>query len=245
MTRIFFKIKICSEQRYREDFLDGSLYMNTLGFFRSYEEATVGNVADRHEATISLLQPEQHTITLTRDDLPGWQHIITGIAGPTVLQSDYHSRLNVLCLYAAHERGHTFETDEHFECFVNAQMLAPEVDGLGGFAAIVFDTAAFQARVFDAIRRNDFSAVAGLVDYYDVSVFHGSFDQKQAVLKKRSEYSHQREYRFALDRETSEEAPYTLSVGSLRDIAIGCDTSEVNGLVRSYLYQLRAQGVFG
>ncbi|MNR53147.1 hypothetical protein D3C85_1731070 [compost metagenome] len=83
------------------------------------------------------------------------------------------------------------------------------------------------------------------MDYYDPTTFNGTFDSDRAVFSKRNTYSHQREYRFAIDRETEEDAPYTLKVGSLRDIAVGCRTSEVNDLIRSYLYQMRGQGVFG
>ncbi|MBU6959675.1 hypothetical protein KRR23_18290 [Pseudomonas sp. CVAP len=83
------------------------------------------------------------------------------------------------------------------------------------------------------------------MDYYDPSTFHGSFDDKRAVFNKRDVYSHQREYRFAIDRGVEEEARYTLNVGSLRDICLGCRTSDVNKLIRAYLYQMKAQGVFG
>ncbi|MBB6289785.1 MULTISPECIES: hypothetical protein [unclassified Pseudomonas] len=247
MSRVFFNLKVCGKESHREAFLDGFLHMNPLGFFRKYEEGAVANIADRHEATVSLLQPGQFTMKITSELLPGGEYTIPAedLAGPSVIQYDAHNTMNVLCLYAVHERGCTFESEDDFERFVEAQMLKPEVDGLGDYAAVVLDTAAFQQRVLQVIRTNGFRAVAGLVDYYDPSTFHGSFDNTQALLKKRSEFSHQREYRFAVDRDVHEEAPYTLSVGSLRDIAIGCRTSEVNELIRNYLHQMKAQGVFG
>jgi hypothetical protein len=247
MNRIFFQVKVCGEEAHREGFLDGSLYMNTLGFFRRYQERVEANIGDRHEGTISLLQPGQFTMTLTRDDLPDWEYTIPAedLAGPSVIQFDGHDSLNVLCLYAVHERGCIFGSDEAFERFVEAQMMKPEVDDLGDFAAVVVDTGAFQKRVLQAIRKEGYGVIAGLVDYYDPLTFHGSFDEAQAVLKKRDDYSHQREYRFALDRGVQEESVYTLPVGSLRDIAIGCRTSEVNDLIRHFLHQMKAQGVFG
>ncbi|MEE1949262.1 hypothetical protein V0R48_09775 [Pseudomonas alcaligenes] len=247
MLRVFFSVKVCGKELHREAFLDGRLHMNPLGFFRKYEEGTAANVADRHEGTVSLLQPGQFTMTLTRDDLPDWEYSIPAedLAGPAVIQHDGHNALNVLCLYAVHEREHIFESEEDFESFVDAQMMKPEVDGLGDYAVVVFDTSAFQKRVLQAIRDKGFGAIAGLVDYYDPSTFNGTFDNAQAVLKKRVEYSHQREYRFAVDRGVSEESAYTLDVGSLRDIAVGCRTADVNELIRGFLQQLRAQGVFG
>lgn len=246
MSRVFFNIKVCGAEEFREAFLDGRLYMNTLGYFRRYEEGTAANIADRHEGTISLMQPGQFSMTFTREDLPGWSHTIPeeDLAGPSVIQYNKHDLLNVFCVYAVHERGHTFASDDDFERFVEAQMMKPEVDDLGAYAAVVVDTKAFQERVFHAIQAKGFKAVAALVEYYDPSTFHGTFDDSQAVLKKRGEYSHQREYRFALDRGVEVEGAYTLDVGSLRDIAVGCKTSEVNDLIRDYIYQMKAQGVF-
>lgn len=247
MDRVFLSVKVCGKERHREAFLDGDLHLNPLGYFRKYEEGAVANVADRHEGTISLHQPGQFTVTLTCDELPDGQYTIPAedFAGPVVIQRDGDSALNVLCLYAVHERGHVFESDDDFESFVAAQMLKPEVDGLGEFAALVFDTGAFQSRVLHAVRDKGFGLIAGLVDYYDPATFSGTFGDAEAVLKKRAEYSHQREYRFAVDRGIDEEAAYTLHVGSLRDIALGCRTAEVNGLIRELLHQLRSQGVFG
>jgi hypothetical protein len=246
MSRIFFQVKVCGEEAHREGFLDGLLYMNTLGFFRRYQEQAEANIGDRHEGTISLLQPGQSTMTLTCDGLPDWEYTIPAedFAGPSVIQFDGHNPLNVLCLYAVHERGCTFESDEAFERFVEAQMMKPEVDDLGDYAAVVVDTRAFQKRVLGEIHSRGFGAVAGLVDYYDPLTFNGSFDKAQAVLKKRDNYAHQREYRFALDRGNEVEEAFTLPVGSLRDIAIGCRTSEVNDLIRGFLHQMKAQGMF-
>lgn len=247
MARVFFNVKVCSQEKYRDAFIDGFLHMSPLGYFRRLEEGAVANIADRHEGTVALFQPGQFTMTWTSDALPGGQYTVPveDFAGPVVIQHDEHNPLNVLCLYAIHERGHTFESDDDFDRFVEAQLLKPEVDGLGDFAAFVVDTKRFGERVHQAIQLHGFGATAGLVEYYDPETYHGQFDQRQAVLKKRAEYSHQREYRFAVDRGVAEEEAYTLEVGSLRDIAVACRTSEVNGLIRDYLHQMRAQGVFG
>lgn len=246
MSRVFFKIKVCGKKSHRDAFLDGFLHMNPLGFFRRHEEGAEANIADRHEGTVSLLQPGQFVMTITSDLLPEGEYTIPAqdLAGPSVIQYDGHNTWNVLCLYAVHERGYTFNLDGDFDRFVDAQMMDSEVDGLGDYAAVVIDTAAFQQRILQVIRANGFSFVAGLVEYYNPSTFHGIFDNTLALLKKRDDYSHQQEYRFAIDRNVHEEAPFTLQVGSLRDIAIGCRTSEVNTIIRDYLLQLRFQGVF-
>lgn len=246
MNRVFLMVKVCGKEHHRDAFLEGHLHMNTLSYFRKYEESATGNIGDRHEATVALLQPGQSTITLVHDDLPGGEYTIPAedLAGPSVIQHNAHDPMNVLCLYAAHERGLSPSLEEDFEAFVMAQMMRPEVDGLGEYAALIFDTKAFQQRVLDAIRAGNFRAVAGLVDYYDPATFNGTFDHVQAVLKKRAEFAHQREYRFAVERDVLEEKPFTLDVGSLRDIALSCRVSEVNQLIRDILYQWRSQGVF-
>lgn len=247
MSRVFLNIKVCTEEVFRERFLDGHLYMNSLGYFRRYEEGATANIADRHEGTSMLLQPGQFTMTINSDGIPGGQFTIPAedLAGPVVIQNNQYDLLNVLCVYALSERGHAFGSEEDFERFVDAQMMSFEVGGLGGYAAIVVDTKTFQERVLRAVREQGFKGAAGLVEYYDPTSFHGEFEDVQAVLSKRVEYSHQREYRYVLDRGVGVEEPYTLEVGSLRDIAIGCRTSEVNGHIRDFLYQVKAQGVFG
>lgn len=247
MSRVFLSIKVCAQEVFRERFLDGHLYMNSLGYFRRYEEGASANIADQHEGTSMLLQPGQFTMTISGDGIPGGQFTFPAedLAGPAVIHHSKYDLLNVFCVYAVHEGGHTFVSDTDFERFVDSQMMKSEVGELGGYAAVVSDSKVFHERVVHAIREEGFRGVAGLVDYYDPSTFHGVFDDEQAVLKKRITYSHQREYRYALDRGVGVEDPYTLEVGSLRDIAIGCRTSEVNGLIRDILYQMRAQGVFG
>jgi hypothetical protein len=239
MSRIFFNIKVCGKEEHRDGFLDGNLFMNPLGFFRQYEEDEAANIGDRHEATVTLLQPGQFTMTINDYTIPA-----EDFAEASVIQYNGYNTLNLLCLYAVHERGHSFGSEENFESFVEAQMLKPEVDGLGDYAAVVVNTKAFQERVFQAIRREGFKAMASLVDYYDPTTFNGTFDADRAVFNKRDTYSHQREYRVALDRGVEGETPYSLEVGSLRDICVGCHTSEVNELIRTYLYQMKAQGVF-
>lgn len=240
MSRIFFNIKVCGKEDHREGFLDGNLFMNTLGYFRNYEEDGVANIGDYHEATISLLQPGQFTMTINDYTIPA-----EDFAGPSVVQYNGHNTLNLLCLYAIHERGYSFNSDEDFERFVADQMMKPEVDGLGEYAAVVVNTKEFQKRVAQAIKKENFKAMGSLVDYYNPETFHGTFEENRAIFKKRDVYSHQKEYRFALDRGVEEESSYTLKVGSLRDICFGCRTSEVNDLIRSYLYQMKDQGVFG
>lgn len=240
-------IKVCSKEVYREQFLDGHLRMNALGYFRRYEEGVTANIADRYEGTSILLQPGQFTLTVSGEGLPGgkFTFLEEDLAGPMVIQNNTYDLLNVLCVYALSERGHTIVSEEDFERFVDAQMMSPEVGELGGYAAIVVDSKAFQERVVHTVRELGFKGFSGLVEYYDPASFNGEFEGVQAVLRKRAEYSHQREYRYVLDRGVDVEGVYTLSVGSLRDIAIGCRTSEVNGFIRDFLHQMKAQGVFG
>jgi len=253
MNRIIFSVKVCEKEKYREDFLDGNLHMNTLGYFRRYEDSREGNVGDPHEAAVWVLQPGQFTMTINVNEPLGLIREFTipaeDIAAPTILQYEGHNNLNLFCMYAVHDGEFTSASEQDFERFVEAQMLRPEVDGLGDFAAIIVKTKDFQDRVFHALRqalqRDGLRYMAGLVSYYDPATFHGQFDEDRAVFNKRSTFAHQREYRFALDRGSNKGEAIKLSVGSLRDICIACRTEEVNEKLRDFLYQLRAQGVFG
>ncbi|PWY39839.1 hypothetical protein DK261_19485 [Pseudomonas sp. RW409] len=109
---------------------------------------------------------------------------------------------------------------------------------------MIVNARAFQERVIAAIKRENFDATAGLVSYYDAATFNGNFADEKIPFNKRDSYQHQREYRIALDRPDADGGPFTLEVGSLRDICAICPTSEINPLVEDCLQQLYRQGVF-
>ena len=54
---IFAFIKIFKEEQHRKEFLNGKLYMNRLGYFKSYKDECANNISDKYEATSLWWQP--------------------------------------------------------------------------------------------------------------------------------------------------------------------------------------------
>ncbi|MEH6564893.1 MAG: hypothetical protein V7756_06190 [Halopseudomonas sp.] len=248
MGRIIFGVRIFAKEKYREDFLDGQLYMNPLGFFRKYEETESGNVGDPNEADILVIQPGQNTVTLNIQWPNGEkaEHTIPAedFAAATTVQLERDNALNVLCLYAVNDRDLKSDSEEDFERFVNDQLLAEATYDLGRYAVIIVQSQEFQTRLLDAIRQTGDSAQCGMVTYYDPNTFHGRIPDELAAFHKRDTYVHQREYRLVWDRDVDTPEPATLAVPSLRDLCLTCNVEDVNDNLKDLLHQLRDQGVF-
>lgn len=89
----------------------------------------------------------------------------------------------------------------------------------------------FIDRVSNAVRSNNYGLSAHLVDYYDPNTFTGSFSEVDAVFKKRNEFSHQKEFRFAFDTGVSGDNPLILDIGDITDITTLCNVEELNELL--------------
>ena len=109
--------------------------------------------------------------------------------------------------------------------------IPPNCLALGKHAVVVTQAKSFIDRVVSAVKDKNYGLKAGLVEYYDPSLFSGSFSEDEAVFRKRSEFEHQREYRFSFDTGISGNNPIKLEIGDISDIALLCDTSEVNNLI--------------
>ena len=55
---IYFLVKVFSDKKYAEDFVNGKLFANRLSYFRKLEEEQQANRGDRHEGVVGWHQPE-------------------------------------------------------------------------------------------------------------------------------------------------------------------------------------------
>lgn len=222
---IFFFVKIFSEKSYAEEFLKGSLYSNRLAFFKKLDETAQANRGDKHEAVVGWYQPDQIRLVLNG-------HEFKDLAAPISLQKVLHDELNVFCIYAAHS-GHFKEvTDENIFDLRDHLRIPSSCLMLGDYAVVVRQAQSFIDRVVSAVKDKNYGLKAGLVEYYDPSLFSGSFSDDEAVFRKRKEFEHQREYRFSFETGISGNNPIKLEIGDISDIALICETSEVNNLLK-------------
>ncbi len=220
---IFFFVKVFDRKDYAESMLDGKLYMNRLSYFRKMEEIDAVNRADKHEAVVGWLQPQQARLTLN-----GHEFDPATMSGPISLQMNRHNNLNVYCLYAAHSGEYENFTVEEYPLFKKQLEISEECKNLGEYAVVITSAKEFIHRITESVKKCGYGMGAGLVDYYDPEQFSGFFDEDKAAFQKRIEYQHQREYRFSLDTGLDGENAIHLDIGDIRDIAHICNVEDIN-----------------
>ena len=220
---IFFFTKVFEQKKHADAMLDGKLYINRLSYFQKIEEEKEFNRRDKHEGVVSWLQPEQVILKINDHELNP-----KDLVSPISVQMNHHSNLNVFCIYAAHNGEFESLTEESLPKFKKQIELPKKSLKLGKHAIIVLNSREFTSRVVKAVQKKGYGMTAKLVDYYDPDEFHGHFTEEEAIFKKRIEFQHQSEYRFAINTCLQEEKPITLKIGNIRDIAHYSDVSEIN-----------------
>jgi hypothetical protein len=245
-SRIYLLIKVFDREEYADAFIQkGEMFCRTLGDFKRIDDPGRG---DAYEAVTDWHQPDQVKLTITIKDNDGIEKTIPieGLAGPVVMQSNGYDKLNLYCMYAvkAKEFEETYETEEERVVIVkkiNAMLkerstLSDEVISLGEFAVVVYQVEDFIDKVKKAAKEKSFACWNGLISYYDPDTFHGSFQELEAVFKKRNVYEHQNEYRFAFGSHEPEGSK-VIHLGSLDGIAIKIPTREVNDKIQLRLVE--------
>lgn len=232
--------KIFSREDYKEGFLDGRLYMNTIDYFRNYEEKIEGNISDKHEALSGWLRPHDAIITLKFN---GKEYTFNpgDLAAPTTLSLLKHDHANVYCM--SHLHSHDIDMscvskDEEEERLLREYFTLPEEsENLGEYLVFIQNPKEFLERAKLAIHKliekdEVYAYHARQVTYYDENDTSLTLiDDMDAPFYKQSKYSHQSEFRLCLHRHKSTNEPFTLDIGSIRDIATEIRTEEFNSLI--------------
>lgn len=221
---VFFLVKIFDEKKHALDFMQGKMFVNRLSYFRRLDEDQKANRGDKHEGVVSWVQPENANLRING-------RLITDLAGPISIQMNWHDHLNVYCMYAGHSGEFESITKENLSDFKKHLEMPEDCLKLGKYAVVVTQYTTFINRVSDAVRSNNYGINAQLVEYYDPDTFTGSFSEFDAVFKKRNEFSHQKEFRFAFDTGVSGNDPLILDIGNISDITTLCNVEELNKLL--------------
>lgn len=220
MCKGLFKFFSC--KAYRDDFLKGRLYFNSLNFFKKQEESEVPGQNDYYECC-SIHQPESVNISL--GDLK-----LTDLAGPISI-SRVHDVLtsNIMCFS-------TIREDLYYNCksFEEAKqnILFPEAMlKYGEFAMVIPQGDLFIKKFEYAARNKGLGFLHAPVNYYDFSKDNISCKYPEIAFQKRSEFSYQREYRFLLHKPNEVDEPVILEVGDLTDIAMVVKSADINKML--------------
>ena len=192
------------EREHLEKLRKGEMYMNSLSYFAKLEAD--GARSDQFEGTDYLTQPSDVLEFVFNPNIKGVEPLrITAadLAGPARIALHRTSACNICCFFAI---------DKPFD----EPMFADKHEWFGSSMMLFTHTPEFLSRVISAAQKQNLPIKAHLVEYYDETKYTGPI----GVFRKRSQYSHQCEYRIQLH--TGSTDPFILNVGDLSDI-----TSEI------------------
>lgn len=239
MKKIGILAKVFSCEEYKEDFLNGNIYMNTIQYFRDYEEETEGNVGDKYEALTGWLQPHEYRFEIV---VNGVKHTLNpnDIVGPITTTMNRHNHANVFCMTHLHSHEldmSSIKSEEEYRLAEKYFTLPEEVKNLGDYMVVITNPMEFVRRARDEAQRlydiNDaIYYQSKQVVYYDAATQSLMLDNdNDAPFYKQNRYAHQNEYRLCLLRDNPDDKPYTMKIGNLRDISMELKTSDFNSLL--------------
>lgn len=226
-------IRFTSTKEYAEQFLSGKIYMNTMSFFWSM------GFEDQKDYFEGL----SNTIPKNKlDNLP--QDMRDVLCYDLGIRVDAYKYCNICSFYR-------LDVDDISKTI---QLPSPEIDKFGDYAIIIFDEDKFFKRVYSKVVSNPgWLFICGDVNYHKRMdstnpqnsvkhtldlMMHEPIDidliaDKPESLKSRdcfdkiNKYSYQNEWRICLYRDMQAEAPYTLEIGDISDIAYLIKTKEL------------------
>lgn len=219
MRKIAFFLRIFENEKYMEEFLNGKIFINRLSYFRQLEEDVADNRADLKEGLAALWQPEDVIVKLN-----GYR--LTDFAAPIESRIVGSDNLHVFCLFAGATNANNLSDPNKIDVIREDLKVPEEFAKLGNHIVLIHNSQAFIERMVNAVKNKGFRGSAGMVEYYDPESFTGEFGDRAAFYKQNM-YSHQKEYRFAIDTGTEGNNALVLDIGCIRDIASICDTWDV------------------
>jgi hypothetical protein len=192
------------QREHMEMLRTGLLYMSSLAFFTSLEADPARG--DPFEGTDSIIQPCDIGEFIIDPQIPNFEKInvtASDLAGPVRIALHRTSFCNIFCMFAVNRP-------------IEGSIFPKSYRWFGDSFLLFTNTREFLLRVVDAARRQRLQGECRLVEYYDALKYSG----RTGRFRKSSIYSHQSEYRIAL--ETGVDGPFHFEIGDLRDI-----TSEV------------------
>ena len=227
--KILFLAKAFSEENHAKAFLRGDLHVNRLANFKKMRIDDDPR-ADSEEGIIPWRDDGVAKAILIPQGRP---HETITMYGPGSMQIGRINSLNVLCMYAA-----LFGAEERV--LWKDIEVPEEYVKFGSHAVLITDSAKFIERIECATRREGYSLWRRAVKYVDPSVFDIRMmsEEIDMAFHKRLKYAEEKEYRFAIETNTCDENPITLNIGSIEDVAVHVNTSDINIELRRRIHDI-------
>ena len=208
-------MKILRCEKYVEDFLDGKLYCNTVGYFRDEDYDEFEGADFLHPTTLRL-----GSYTIPEEDL----------AGPVILYSNFVSDLNVFCMFAW-RLPKVGDADVLIDPESQLGSIKTCIADFGPYTVLVKNTSEFFRRVGLAVARRGNGVLSGAHDavrYINPDTFRTNpTEPLRTPLFKQQRFAHQKEYRFVFQTGRQPAGPLELPIGDIRDIAFYMRTEDI------------------
>lgn len=209
MSYIFALIKFGDAKHIRQLQEDGLMWFNTLEYYQSIEDENLRG--DQYEGTHSVHQAPEVQVTIGPASNTHTIDSSTGLTDIVTINMDEGVRTNVYCMTAISDK--TFGP------------IDPSNFRFGDSFLALTNGVQFIERVKSAIQKNALDFRHRLVEYVDRSTYSG----EMGPFRKFNQFSYQSEYRFVLDPKFGK--PYQLRIGSIKDISIVGQASEINDVL--------------
>lgn len=220
MFRVLIKFM---DEGYVDSFLnDGLLFMNSIEYFRNYEDADLALRGDTHEGLAATYKAEGSTFTFGG-------HTAEGLVGKIDLRYDHEGDTNIFSMTKISD-GKILEAGD------SGLFLSEKFIKFGNRAVIIggSNIVEFEDRLRNAISKDpniytlrEDNVLAKQVSYLS----REEHDGQMGVFDKFSDYAWQHEWRIAFKKKQAA-GPYPLIVGNLSDIA---SVFETESLIRNPL----------
>jgi hypothetical protein len=234
---VWYFVKFFEQESYADAFMAGSLYLNTLAYFKRLESSTDGRM-DSTEALAMWLQPDDLVIDIQVPGI-GSAHITkTDLAAPVSVAYSHHDFLHILCLYAVYADG--FECGEGGKIYcapdqadeVRRQLTIDEQCLNFGKFAVITSAGLFINQIRAALNKQGYRGYGKLVEYYDDATFHGTISAKDAPFRKQKRFGYQREFRICVEPRMQSAGPLSISIGSLAHFSAKVASSDLSQLFK-------------
>jgi hypothetical protein len=220
MTRpdIWYFIKFFSEEAHADQFIAGSLFMNTLSHFKKLESESDDGRPDSTEVIANWWQPDDILIKLSAPGIGEIEISKKDLAAPVSMSFAYHDYMHIFCLYTVHTTGFKIDgakilCSEDQVDEIRRQLWIDERSQKFGKYAVVIRPDLFMAQVREALKGREFAY--GLVQYYDEATFHGTIPPKEIPFRKQKRFSYQQEFRICVHPKIMHNHPITINIGSI------------------------------
>lgn len=198
------------QRAHLEELRKGVLYMNPLSFFTALEDDPVRG--DSYEGSDRIIQPQDIGEFTISTNIPGIEKFTvpsSDLAGPIRFASNRTLQCNLFCMFSVRKP-------------IEGSIFSAKYEWFGDSFLLFTNTSEFLSRIQKAAVAQGLRIEARPVEYYDATTYSG----KAGRFHKRDEYSHQCEYRIAIEPGT--QGPRLFNVGYLTDI-----TSEVIAIAQA------------